>query len=111
VRLCFTCDEEIGRGVDHLDPAKVGAAVCYTLDGQGADTIDVETFSADLATVTLRGVNIHPGIAKAGWSMPFALQAISSPGCLVRGPPRKRRTVAKGSCILTRSAEAWPTAP
>jgi len=64
VRLCFTCDEEIGHGVDHLDPAKVGAAVCYTLDGQAADTIDVETFSADLATVTLRGVNIHPGIAK-----------------------------------------------
>ena len=64
VRLCFTCDEEIGRGVDHLDPAKLGAAVCYTLDGQGADTVDVETFSADRAQVTIRGVNIHPSIAK-----------------------------------------------
>jgi tripeptide aminopeptidase len=64
VRLCFTCDEEIGRGVDHLSPAGVGAAVCYTLDGQGADAIDVETFSADLATVTILGVNVHPGIAK-----------------------------------------------
>ena len=64
VRLCFTCDEEIGRGVDHLSPAGVGATVCYTLDGQGADAIDVETFSADLATVTIRGVNVHPGIAK-----------------------------------------------
>lgn len=64
VKLCFTCDEEIGRGVDHIELSQLGATVCYTLDGQGADTIDVETFSADLATVTVRGVNIHPGIAK-----------------------------------------------
>ena len=64
LRLCFTCDEEIGRGVDKLDPDRIGAVVCYTLDGQGADTIDVETFSADLATVTIRGKNIHPSIAK-----------------------------------------------
>ena len=47
VRLCFTCDEEIGRGVDKLDLKAVDAVACYTLDGQGADTIDVETFSAD----------------------------------------------------------------
>ena len=64
LRLCFTCDEEIGRGVDHLDLAQIGAAACYTLDGQGSDLIDVETFSADLAEVTIRGVNIHPSIAK-----------------------------------------------
>jgi tripeptide aminopeptidase len=64
VRLCFTCDEEIGRGVDHVRPEQIASAVCYTLDGQGADTIDVETFSADLAVLQIRGVNIHPGIAK-----------------------------------------------
>lgn len=64
LRLVFTCDEEIGRGVDHLDLGKIGAAVCYTLDGEGADRIDVETFSADLAVVSVRGVNIHPSIAK-----------------------------------------------
>jgi tripeptide aminopeptidase len=64
VRICFTCDEEIGHGVDHVDLARLGATVCYTLDGQGADEIDVETFSADLATVAVRGVNIHPSIAK-----------------------------------------------
>lgn len=64
VRICFTCDEEIGRGVDHVDLDQLGATVCYTLDGQSADEIDVETFSADLATVTVRGVNIHPAIAK-----------------------------------------------
>ncbi|MCE5304026.1 MAG: peptidase T [Planctomycetaceae bacterium] len=64
IRICFTCDEEIGRGVDKLDPNTIGAAACYTLDGHGSGEIDVETFSADLAVVTLRGVNIHPSIAK-----------------------------------------------
>lgn len=64
VRVCFTCDEEIGRGVDHVDVAGLGATVCYTLDGQEADEIDVETFSADLATVHIYGVNIHPSIGK-----------------------------------------------
>ncbi|MBC8872009.1 MAG: peptidase T [Planctomycetes bacterium] len=64
IRVLFTCDEEIGRGVNHVDLDKLGAAVCYTLDGDAADKIDVETFSADLATVTVRGVNIHPSIAK-----------------------------------------------
>lgn len=64
IRVFFTCDEEIGHGVDHVDVAEVGAVVCYTLDGMGANKIDVETFSADLATVVVRGVNIHPSIAK-----------------------------------------------
>jgi len=64
IRLLFTCDEEIGHGVDHVDLAELGATACYTLDGPGANHIDIETFSADLATVTVRGVNIHPSIAK-----------------------------------------------
>ena len=64
VRICFTCDEEIGHGVDKLDLQEIGAAVCYTLDGHGSGEIDVETFSADQAVVTVRGVNIHPSIAK-----------------------------------------------
>ena len=64
VRLCFTCDEEVGRGVEHIDIGQVGAVVCYTLDGHGSDEIDVETFSAETAEVTIRGVNIHPSIAK-----------------------------------------------
>jgi tripeptide aminopeptidase len=64
VRILFTCDEEIGHGIDHVELTKLGATVCYTLDGQGAGEIDTETFSADLATVTVRGVNIHPSIGK-----------------------------------------------
>jgi tripeptide aminopeptidase len=64
IRVCFTCDEEIGHGVDHVDLKKLGAVVGYTLDGGGVGEIDGETFSADLAVVTIRGVNIHPAIAK-----------------------------------------------
>lgn len=64
IRICFTCDEEIGHGVDHLDLKTLGAQVGYTLDGGGQGEIDVETFSADLAVVAITGVNIHPAIAK-----------------------------------------------
>ena len=64
IRICFTCDEEIGHGVDHLKLDEIGATVCYTLDGHASGEIDVETFSADQAVVTVEGVNIHPSIAK-----------------------------------------------
>jgi tripeptide aminopeptidase len=64
IRICFTCDEEIGHGVDHVDLKKLGATVAYTLDGGGVGEIDGETFSADLAVVTITGTNIHPSIAK-----------------------------------------------
>lgn len=64
IRLLFTCDEEIGRGVDHVDLSELAADIGYTLDGPAADKIDVETFSADLAVVTIRGTNIHPALAK-----------------------------------------------
>jgi tripeptide aminopeptidase len=64
IRILFTCDEEIGHGIDHVDLGKLGATVCYTLDGSGHGEIDTETFSADLAVVTVRGINIHPSIGK-----------------------------------------------
>jgi tripeptide aminopeptidase len=64
IRICFTCDEEVGHGVDHVDLKKLGALVGYTLDGGSTGEIDTETFSADLAVVTITGVNIHPAIAK-----------------------------------------------
>jgi tripeptide aminopeptidase len=76
VRILFTCDEEIGRGVDYVDIEKLAATACYTLDGGGANDLDVETFSADLAIVTVRGVNIHPSIAKD--RMVNALRAASA---------------------------------
>lgn len=64
VRLLFTCDEEIGRGVDHVSIETVNATVCYNFDGGGENVVDNETFSADLAAVTIEGVNIHPAMAK-----------------------------------------------
>lgn len=64
IRVCFTCDEEIGRGTDKLDLAKLGAHVAYTLDGSAQDEIDSETFSADGAKIIIKGVNTHPSIGK-----------------------------------------------
>ena len=64
VRIMFTCDEEIGRGVDHVDIGKVNATVCYNFDSGGRNLIDNETFSADLGLIKCDGVNIHPSIGK-----------------------------------------------
>src|SRR5690606_8944954 len=64
VRLCFTIDEEIGRGVDHLDLKRLGAEVAYTIDGSGTNRISFETFNAAEAVLDVRGVTVHPGYAK-----------------------------------------------
>ncbi|PWE31920.1 peptidase T [Pararhodobacter marinus] len=63
LRLAFTPDEEIGRGVDARLPADLGADFAYTFDGGRVGEIEDETFSADGAVVTIRGVSIHPGYA------------------------------------------------
>jgi tripeptide aminopeptidase len=64
IRLLFTTDEEIGRGVDKVDLDKLGAAFAYTLDGETAGTIEDETFSADGVEIAITGVAMHPGFAK-----------------------------------------------
>lgn len=64
IRLCFNPDEEIGRGVECLDLAQLGADFAYTLDGEVRGEVNFETFSADAAVVELRGVASHPGWAK-----------------------------------------------
>ncbi|MFO1049642.1 MAG: peptidase T [Geminicoccaceae bacterium] len=64
VRICFTPDEEIGRGVHPDLPRDLAAAVAYTLDGAHLGEIVYETFSADGAVVEVEGVSIHPGWAK-----------------------------------------------
>lgn len=76
LRILFTCDEEIGRGVEYVDLQRLGATVAYTLDGHGRGEIDVETFSADLAIVTVHGINIHPSIAKG--RMVNAVRAVAA---------------------------------
>lgn len=64
IRILFTPDEEVGRGVDHLDMNKVNADYGYTLDGGVLGSIEDETFSADAVKVTFHGVSAHPGYAK-----------------------------------------------
>ncbi len=64
IRICFTPDEEIGRGVHPDLPAALAADVAYTLDGADLGEVVYETFSADKGTVTIRGVSAHPGQAK-----------------------------------------------
>ncbi|MBK8195193.1 MAG: peptidase T [Lewinellaceae bacterium] len=64
IRILFTPDEEIGRGVDKVDMKKLGARYGYTIDGETAGSIEDETFSADGAKITIHGVAAHPGFAK-----------------------------------------------
>jgi tripeptide aminopeptidase len=64
IKVLFTPDEEIGRGVDKVDLTRLGADVAYTIDGEAAGQVEDETFSADAATVTIQGVPAHPGFAK-----------------------------------------------
>ena len=63
IRILFTVDEEIGRGVDKVDLKKLGADFGYTMDGETAGTIEDETFSADAVEIAIKGVAIHPGFA------------------------------------------------
>jgi len=64
IKLLFTPDEEIGRGVDKVDIAKLGADFAYTVDGSTVGQIEDETFSADGVDITIQGVAFHPGFAK-----------------------------------------------
>jgi tripeptide aminopeptidase len=64
IKILFTPDEEIGRGVDRVDVKKLGADFAYTMDGESAGHLEDETFSADAAVVTIQGVSAHPGFAK-----------------------------------------------
>lgn len=64
IKILFTPDEEIGRGVDKVDLKKLGADFAYTIDGETLGSIEDETFSADGAVLTINGVSTHPGFAK-----------------------------------------------
>lgn len=64
VCILFTTDEEIGRGVQHVDIAKVGAQFGYTLDSGDVGHFEYENFSADAAILRIKGVSAHPGYAK-----------------------------------------------
>ncbi|MBL7959773.1 peptidase T [bacterium] len=64
IKICFTPDEEVGRGTEKIDLKKLGAQFAYTVDGSSRGEVETETFSADAMTVKFHGKNIHPGFAK-----------------------------------------------
>jgi len=64
IRVGFTVDEEVGRGVDHFDIAAFGADLAYTLDGSELGRVDDETFSASEVRIRIEGLSVHPGTSK-----------------------------------------------
>lgn len=64
IRVLFTPDEEVGRGVDKLDMDRLNADIGYTLDGGKRGSLEGDTFSANAMTITFNGVSAHPGYAK-----------------------------------------------
>ncbi len=64
IKICFTPDEEVGRGTEKIDLKKLGAKYGYTVDGSSRGEVESETFSADMVVLKFIGKNIHPGYAK-----------------------------------------------
>ncbi|HYX09515.1 MAG TPA: peptidase T, partial [Bacteroidales bacterium] len=64
IKIAFTPDEEIGKGVDHFDVKKFGADIAYTLDGGEIGELEYENFNAAMAKIHITGRNVHPGTAK-----------------------------------------------
>ena len=64
IKILFTTDEEIGRGVDKVNLEKLEADFGYTVDGETVGSIENETFSADAVKISIDGISTHPGFAK-----------------------------------------------
>lgn len=75
IRILFTPDEEIGRGVDHIDMKRLNADYGYTLDGGPLGSLEDESFSADSVKITIQGISAHPGYAKG--KMVNAIKVVS----------------------------------
>jgi tripeptide aminopeptidase len=76
IKIVFTPDEEVGRGVDALDVESLGATYGYTIDGDEMGVLESETFNAAGGTITINGFNCHPGYAKD--KMVNAIRILSS---------------------------------
>lgn len=85
IKILFTPDEEIGRGVDKADMKKLAADFGYTMDGESLGHIEDETFSADGVVITINGFSTHPGFAKD--KMESAIKIASS---IVDSLPKNR---------------------
>ncbi len=87
IRVCFTVDEEVAGGADHLELERYGARFAYTLDGSELGEIEAETFNASKVTITIRGRSTHPGTAKGQ-----LVNAAKLAADLVAGLPRDGRS-------------------
>jgi tripeptide aminopeptidase len=87
IRVGFTVDEEVGRGVDHFDIDAFGADVAYTLDGAEVGRIDDETFSASEVRIRIEGLSVHPGTSKGKM-----VNAIKLGARLIERLPRDERS-------------------
>lgn len=92
IRICFTPDEEVGRGTKYFDVAKFGADFAYTLDGGEIGELEYENFNAAGAKITVKGRSVHPGSAKNIMvnSMLVAAQIVNSL------PPEQRPEYTEG---------------
>lgn len=87
IRICFTPDEEIGEGATLFDVEAFGARCAYTMDGSSLGEIQDETFSALEATISITGVDIHPGFATG-----ILVNAARIAGRIVAALPQDRLT-------------------
>lgn len=87
IKILFTPDEEIGRGVDKVDLKKLGADIAYTLDAGELGSLEDENFSADGMTVYFHGIAAHPGSAKGK-----LINAIKLAGEFVASLPKEKLT-------------------
>lgn len=90
IRVGFTPDEEIGRGVDFFDVARFGARFAYTMDGGFEGELEYENFNAASAKFSVQGQNIHPGSAKN--KMLNALQVICEINAMLPSVERPEHT-------------------
>ena len=109
IKILFTPDEEIGRGVDKVDLKKLGADFAYTMDGESAGTIEDETFSADGATITIEGVlDRISGFAKGKMEHAIKIAAAIVDRLRERPPALPRPPKAgKASCIRSAFPARW----
>ncbi|PSL47748.1 tripeptide aminopeptidase [Chitinophaga niastensis] len=83
IRILFTPDEEVGRGVEKVNMKKLAAQFGYTMDGGELGSLEDENFSADGAKITIHGISAHPGAAKDK-----LISAIKIAGEIVDGLPK-----------------------
>jgi tripeptide aminopeptidase len=106
IRVGFTVDEEVGRGVDHFDIEKFGADFAYTLDGSEIGRIDDETFSASEVRIRIEGHSVHPGTSKD--KMVNAIKLARGSSTRRESPARPRRP-SSGSSHATSMRRSSPS--